>query len=70
MIFEITFAIGFTVSLLCLCLQNIHTQKQIEIIKDDIGNIKFKFFSINEDDVKMLDKLYKRTCMMRKWKEN
>ena len=70
MILEITFAIGFTISLLCLCLQNMHTQKQIDIIKDDIGNIKFKFFSINEDDVKMLDKLYKRTCMMRKWKEN
>ena len=58
MILEITFAIGFTVSLLCLCLQNIHTQKQIDIIKDEIDNIKFKFYFIDSEDVKALNKLY------------
>ena len=63
MILEILFVVSFTASILCLCIQNMHTQKQINIIKDD--NIKFKFHYINEDDVNMLDILYKRMCMMR-----
>ena len=59
MILEITFAIGFTVSLLCLCLQNIHTQKQIDIIKDEIDYIKFEVYFIDSGGTYLLNKLLK-----------